>query len=627
MLDVRGLRGASHGALTLNCRVMSSGDDGATVDGTAVGDGATVVQHNSGADDDSATIAAAAARRDPAIDTDAGPTVQLPHSPIDPPPIPPTPPPRASRPNLGGAQRTSTMSLTTAADALRNEEIERTRLFIRMGWALSVAAIAIVPLMGGPIAINTLFVLGLVVGMIVSYGYHRAFADPKKYTERSLLTLSIMCVINGHLAVLYYGVFTATPAIVVIGIHFVARTELERLARQIFAWAIACYVAITLPIVVGWLDDPGVFRSDADLELATRAVGALFVLGVYTLAYVTARAFRAASLRSIEQLQRATRLASQRQALMEELRVDLERALRIGAPGRHTDQVVGQLELGVLLGRGAMGEVYDAVHLGTGEPAAVKLLRRELLTDPTQVARFLREVKASGAVESPHIVKVIETSSEDAPLPYLAMERLRGTTLAELLRNNLKLAPRTVHDLLRQVGAGIDAAASAGIVHRDLKPQNLFLAGDVWKILDFGVATLAEENSGTLTQGGIVGTPSYMAPEQAQGKRVDARSDLYALAVVAYRSLTGRHPFTAPDTPSLLYSIVHEMPLRPGELVDVPADVDRWFALALAKSPDDRFATGALLATTFDGAINGALDAGTRRRADALLRKQPWGTE
>jgi serine/threonine-protein kinase len=263
------------------------------------------------------------------------------------------------------------------------------------------------------------------------------------------------------------------------------------------------------------------------------------------------------------------------------------------------------------------------VHRATGEPAAVKLLRRELLADPTHVARFLREVRA--VVDSPHVVKVIEASTAEAAVPYLAMERLRGTTLAEILRKEPRLPVPQVVELVQQTAAGIDAASRAGIVHRDLKPQNLFRHGETWKILDFGVATLAEENTGTLTQGGIVGTPHYMASEQAQSKRVDVRADLYAIAAIAFRCLTGRHPFTASDTPALLFQVVHAMPPRPGELVELHEDVDRWFAIAMAKSPDDRFASGGMLAATLVDAASGKLDAALRRRADTLIEARGWG--
>jgi serine/threonine-protein kinase len=309
---------------------------------------------------------------------------------------------------------------------------------------------------------------------------------------------------------------------------------------------------------------------------------------------------------------------------MAELRADLERALRIGGPGRYSEQTVGGFKLGVVLGRGAMGEVYEAVSSTTNEPAAVKLLRRELLSDPTTVARFLREAKVSGTLASPNVVRVLDAAPAEASLPYLAMERLHGLTLAELLRRESRLSPATIVEIARHGGAGIDAAATAGVVHRDLKPQNLFRTeAGVWKILDFGVATLAEEAS-NLTQGGVVGTPSYMAPEQAQGKRVDGRADVYALAAVIYRCLTGRHPFSGTDTPTLLYSVVHRMPLKPSSLAEVHADVDACLAVALAKDPDDRFATGAAFATALEAALAGTLEPALRKRAASLLRRLAW---
>jgi serine/threonine-protein kinase len=519
----------------------------------------------------------------------------------------------------------SVTQATTAADALRDEEVERTRLFIRMGWAISGVAIAGVPLLHAPRAMSVVFVAALATGIVVSAWFHRAFRDPERYTERAMLVLAVMCLVNAHVAVLYFGTFTITPLIVVIGIHFVARTEAERAARWIIATAIALYAVAALAIISGAIADPGVFASDRPVPRGALIAGAVFVLGAYLLAHVTARSFRRASLRAIESLQRATRLASQREALMDELRLDLERALQVGGPGRHTDQVVGPYRLGAVIGRGAMGEVYDAAHVATGAPAAVKLVRRELLADPVHVARFLREVRASAALDSPHIARLLDASDRDPP--YLAMERLHGETLAERLRRDGRLPAPAIAALVRQIGAGLDAAAAAGIVHRDIKPQNLFAArpGTIWKILDFGVATLAEDGAATLTHGGIVGTPSYMAPEQAQGRQLDGRADLHALAAVAYRCATGRHPFSGADTPALLYAVVHRMPPRPGELAALPADVDAWFALALAKRPGDRFATGAALADALDAAIAGGLDPALRRRADTLLHRLPWG--
>lgn len=515
------------------------------------------------------------------------------------------------------------LSGTTAVAAMRDEEVERTRLFIRMGWVLSVAVIGTVPFVNAPPAMSAALVAGLVIGMIVSFILHQRFADPERYTEKALGSLAVICVINGHLGVMYYGTFTAAALMIMVGIHFVARTEVVRVARWILISALISYSAIATVIITGIVEDPGVFATQAEVAPSALVVGALFVLGTFLLAYETARMFRLVSLAAIEDLARATRLASEREALMNELRADLERALKIGGPGRYTDQVVGELKLGIVLGRGAVGEVYEAVHLRTGEPAAVKLLRRELLADPTQVARFLREARASSAVDSPHVVRVV--ASGDAELPFLATERLHGHTLADQLRRETKLPGDALIELVRDVAAGLDAAAAASIVHRDLKPPNLMHDGAVWKILDFGVATFAEDG-GALTRGEAVGTPHYMSPEQAQGKPVDRRADLYALGAIAYRCVTGTHPYNAPDTPGMLYAVVHRRPVRPGAIAELPADVDRFFAIALAKSPSDRFATGRALADALSDAMRGALGDRHRQRADALIRKHGWGS-
>ena len=136
------------------------------------------------------------------------------------------------------APTTQQLSKTTAVAAMRDEEIERTRLFIRMGWVLSVAVIGTVPFVGAPFAMSVALVAGLVVGMIVSFILHQQFADPVRYTERALVTLAVICVINGHLGVMYYGTFTAAALMIMVGIHFVARTEAVRVARWILLSAL-----------------------------------------------------------------------------------------------------------------------------------------------------------------------------------------------------------------------------------------------------------------------------------------------------------------------------------------------------------------------------------------------------
>jgi len=206
------------------------------------------------------------------------------------------------------------------------------------------------------------------------------------------------------------------------------------------------------------------------------------------------------------------------------------------------------------------------------------------------------------------------------------MERLRGRDLSTILRTKRAMAPDRVVDLIRQVGAGITAAGAAGVIHRDLKPQNVFHHGTTWKILDFGVSRIADA-SDTLTAGHVVGTPAYMAPEQASGGSVDHRTDLYALAAIAYRALVGRPPYTGGEVAEMLYRVVHTAPPRPSSLATIPDDVDLALAIGLAKKPADRFTTAAELADALEAALTGALDEVLRRRGELLVRNGAWAPD
>ncbi|HEU4730572.1 MAG TPA: hypothetical protein VFT22_21895, partial [Kofleriaceae bacterium] len=142
-------------------------------------------------------------------------------------------------------------------------------------------------------------------------------------------------------------------------------------------------------------------------------------------------------------------------------------------------------------------------------------------------------------------------------------------------------------------------------------------------VLDFGVAALADSSS-TLTHGGVIGTPAYMSPEQARGEPVDHRADVYALGAVIYRCVTGRVPLSAGDTPSLLYAVIHDMPLRPSAIAKIDPDLEHVLLLALAKVRDERIATAAELVAAFEAATTGSLPDELVRRARALARRHPW---
>jgi serine/threonine-protein kinase len=334
------------------------------------------------------------------------------------------------------------------------------------------------------------------------------------------------------------------------------------------------------------------------------------------------------TLEHVSKLEQAVRGVAQREALLAEARAELDRAIAVGGPGRFTDQTVGNFRLGVLIGRGGMGEVYEAHSVADRGEAAVKLLHPGTLAEPTHVARFVREAETAAKLDCPYVVKVLEVGTTAGEVPFLAMERLRGHDLAHQLRRVRKLPLEQAIPLATQVSLGLEAAREAGIVHRDLKPHNVFLAEQAgtqrWKILDFGVSK--QGGSGTLTQGHVVGTPAYMAPEQAKGENVDHRADVYSLAAILYRAVTGHPAFTGKDVPTTLYDVVYRVPTQPSMLAVVPGDVDRVLALGLAKDRKDRFATALELATWFASAVRDSLTSEQRQRADDLAARQPWGT-
>jgi eukaryotic-like serine/threonine-protein kinase len=494
--------------------------------------------------------------------------------------------------------RVTPTTLTNAADALRGEEVERTRAFIRLGWLVAVAVAAATLALPGDPRIRTALLATLGVAVLGSIWVHRQLADRASYQARVMHVVAFAAVVCGQLGVLYVGVFSAAPLVVGLGLYFFCRTESLPSAIGVYMLTVLAHATEAALVIADVIDDPGFAPARDDLSVTALIAGQLTVQLGYALCFWLARGTRRSSLRAIEQLQKATRIAAQRDVQLAELRQDLDRALKVGDPGRFTGHVVGSWMLGNVLGRGAMGEVYEANHRTTNVEGAVKMLRRELLSDPSHVERFFREVRVASSLDSPNVVRVLEASTLEDPIPFLAMERLRGHTLGDLVRQGPVTGAR-LRSMVEQIGNVLDRARQAGIVHRDLKPHNLFLTDDgVWKVLDFGVALLGD-SSGTLTRGGVIGTPTYMAPEQARGEPVDHRADVYALGAVLYRCVTGRVPFAARDTPALLYAVVYSTPMRPSLIASVSAAQEIVIMKAMAKDKRDRFATTAELASAF----------------------------
>jgi eukaryotic-like serine/threonine-protein kinase len=548
----------------------------------------------------------------------------------------PTVTPRASTtsPSASGAHSAGALSMSvdesrfsSAQDALRHDEIRRSRLLARFGLLIGAAvAVALVFLPGEPVMRR--FTYGTVaIASLGNVWLHYLASRPDRYVHRYLAIVWVMNSLAVSAGVLYFGVFSAGSIVVLLGIYFLALGQSFALAVIVYLTCAGFQAASAALIISGAVADPGLVHADY-LRREVLVILEVLIQLVLVAAFIMARASRRATLSAVTDYERVVRALAQREALLHEARQDLERALQLGGVGRFTGQTLGSFRLGPILGRGSMGEVYEASRIATGEPAAVKLLQPTSMGNPAYLMRFLREVEVAATIEVPHVVRVLEVGNASAPIPYLAMERLRGQDLAQILREQRRLKREQVIDLVDQAGRGITAAAAAGVVHRDLKPQNLFFAEQpagppIWKVLDFGVSKLLGER-GTLTQGQVVGTPVYMAPEQAQGIDVDQLADLYALAAIAYRCITGHLPFRGKDVPTIMYQVVYKMPTRPSALYDVATDVDLVLLIAMAKNPAHRFQTAHEMACALEDGLHGRLSEALRARARTLARVHPW---
>ncbi len=252
-----------------------------------------------------------------------------------------------------------------------------------------------------------------------------------------------------------------------------------------------------------------------------------------------------------------------------------------------------------LLGRGGMGAVYEADHEALGRKVAVKVLSPELSMRQEAVERFRREALSAARLGHPNIIQIQDFRAEEGAAAFLVMELLQGETLAQRIDRLGTLSDGALRDIAHQVLDALTAAHAAGIVHRDIKPENLFLTpvgtGDVVKVLDFGVAKL-ESDQRITREGMLVGSPLYMAPEQAYGSSVDARADLYSLGATLYHARTGVPPFDADSLPRILV-LLKEAPLIPVtvRIPDADPAFAAWLERALAKRPDERFASAAAM--------------------------------
>jgi serine/threonine-protein kinase len=520
------------------------------------------------------------------------------------------------------------------AKALHGEEVARARGWSAAVFLLTTAALAWLPFLSGTRASRGACAVALSCLLLTSVWVWVRAREEATYTPIVFRVFGYVAATVSLELDYFLGVFSPVTLVVTLGITFFGMGMDRRHALIVPLYAIAGYVVLAALTAADVIPDNGVINARA-----SDLVGELFFIGMAPLVLLLtlwmARVSRRTMAEAMSRAALATRLAGQREAQLVEMQQNLEQLLRAGAgvSGRFTGSAAGRYELAEVIGQGAMGEVYAGRDPTSGERAAIKLLRPEVLIKERMLERFLREGQAAGSVRSPNVVEVFDVGTLDGgDIPYIAMELLHGDDLAAILRSRRVLPADEVVEMLDHVARGLTAAHEAGIVHRDLKPQNLFLHRDdrgsgIWKVLDFGVSKLAT-SGGTLTQRAVVGTPGYMAPEQARGSDdVDARADLFALGAVAYRAITGRPAFGGMDLPQTLFSIVYSQPPRPSALVDrLPRDVDRVLAIALAKEPTARFQTASKLASNLARAFDGRLDGATRRAGDALIAALPWGS-
>jgi serine/threonine protein kinase len=276
-----------------------------------------------------------------------------------------------------------------------------------------------------------------------------------------------------------------------------------------------------------------------------------------------------------------------------------------------------------LIAEGGMGRVYEARHLRLpGRTLAVKILHRALVGDAELVERFRREAEIAGAIEHPNVVEIIDVHATVDGVPFIVCERLVGEDLGQRLDRDMRLSITDTVHILRQACSVLAVVHARGVVHRDLKPNNLFLVGDpvhpTVKLIDFGIAKLHAPGDATMTRTGVVmGTPAFMAPEQAEGKKVDGRADIYAIGAIAYRCVTGHAPYDQEDSAAALHAVLVADPPRPRSLnPDIPEDFEMVLQRAMARDPNERYDTLPAL----DAALAPFAGAGAMGSSQALAQ-------
>ncbi|MEV7732077.1 Stk1 family PASTA domain-containing Ser/Thr kinase [Streptomyces sp. NPDC088921] len=277
----------------------------------------------------------------------------------------------------------------------------------------------------------------------------------------------------------------------------------------------------------------------------------------------------------------------------------------------------GRYELGQVLGRGGMAEVYLAMDTRLGRTVAVKTLRADLARDPSFQARFRREAQSAASLNHPAIVAVYDTGEDyidGVSIPYIVMEYVDGSTLRELLHSGRKLLPERSLEMTIGILQALEYSHRSGIVHRDIKPANVMLTrnGQV-KVMDFGIARAMGDSGMTMTQtSAVIGTAQYLSPEQAKGEQVDARSDLYSTGCLLYELLTVRPPFVGDSPVAVAYQHVREEAQPPSVFdPEITPEMDAIVLRALVKDPNYRYQSADEMRADIEACLDGQPVAAT----------------
>ncbi len=528
----------------------------------------------------------------------------------------------------GGFARGDEAPSMLDAGVLASEEM-RTRMgALRALFVALVVFTGAVAIMPGKTRL-TWALIALYSAVAVVFAVLIALSRTRRYGDGVSTVIGVALVILVLGSCLYFGVVSGPFVILPPIVYYYGLGNSTFRRRWVAATAVGGEVLLTGLAAAGIVPPTGMIPPMEVLDGEHLFTLGLSVTTLLLVTYWLSSRSRRSTLLAMAELERARRGIRQRDALLAEAHEDLDRVAGGARVGRLTGRDVDGFVIGSVIGRGAMGEVYQATARDSGQEVALKVLHPHVAESESQVARFFREAEITAVLESPHIPRLFASGTDSDGAPYLALELLHGVDLATDLRQRKSLALDEIDALVAEVCDALHAAHDAGVVHRDIKPQNLFLTIEprvAWKVLDFGVSLMAS-GSGTLTQGAAIGTPAYMAPEQALGASVDRRADVFSLGAVVYRALTGRPAFRGPSAPATLHATLHSQPVRPGELVRVPADIDAVIALALAKQREQRLGSAREFADAWKEARRQRLGPELRAAAERVTAAHPWGTE